>query len=65
MLKKLEKKRRAVAAERTKMEAEEAALKEQAVKHAELGKERLEREGHNTEEVVASLQPRLRAIFTT
>merc|ERR1711871_887658 len=59
MLEKLEKKRRAAAAERTRMEAEEAALKEQAMKHAKLEKERLEREGHNTEEVVASLQTRL------
>ena len=44
---------------RKRMEAEEAALKEQAMKHAKLEKERLEREGHNTEEVVASLQTRL------
>ena len=39
-----------------KIEAEEAAVKEQAMIRAKLEKERLEREGHNTEEVVASLR---------
>merc|ERR1711871_1149005 len=59
MLERLEKKRRVAAAERKKIEAEEAAVKEQAMIRAKLEKERLEREGHNTEEVVASLQTQL------
>merc|ERR1711968_407861 len=53
MLERLEKKRRGAAAERKKIEAEEAAVKEQAMIRAKLEKERLEREGHNTIEVAA------------
>merc|ERR1711988_401658 len=59
MLEKLEKKRRAAAAERRRLEKEEAAAKQRAIEQAKMEKERLAQAGQNNEEAITTLQTKL------
>jgi hypothetical protein len=59
MLEKLEKKRRAAAAERRRLEKEEAAAKQRAIEQAKMEQERLSQAGENNENVITALQSKL------
>jgi len=59
MLEKLEKKRRAAAAERRRLEKEEAVAKQRAIEQAKMEQERLSQAGENNENVITALQSKL------